>query len=340
MMFSDKTYENILSHMLERVGADVDKREGSVIYDALAPCAYELAQTYYNLNQFLDLVFGDTASGEYLDRVVADYGMSRKAATHAVRKVETNGIVNIGTRWGINDTTYKITEMTATNVYSAICEQEGDLGNLYDGALENIDNLAGVTAVLTDVITSGADEETDDNLRSRFYAKVQAPSTSGNADHYKEWALKVQGTGNAKVLPLWDGAGTVKVLVVDSNMEIDERLPNSVAAFIETVRPIGAAVTVQSPDCVPLTISANIWLDGSRNFNDVQASFRITVTEYLNSLVFNTYSVSHAKVGSLLLDTSGVKDYDSLLVNGGMANITIGETQIPTVGMISLTEVD
>ena len=34
-MFEDKTYENILQGMLNRVSNDVDKREGSVIYDAL-----------------------------------------------------------------------------------------------------------------------------------------------------------------------------------------------------------------------------------------------------------------------------------------------------------------
>ena len=33
-MFEDKTYENILQGMLNRVSNDVDKREGSVSYDA------------------------------------------------------------------------------------------------------------------------------------------------------------------------------------------------------------------------------------------------------------------------------------------------------------------
>ena len=33
------TYEELLRAMLDKVPNDVDKREGSVIYDALAPCA-------------------------------------------------------------------------------------------------------------------------------------------------------------------------------------------------------------------------------------------------------------------------------------------------------------
>lgn len=46
-MFEDKTYENILQEMLNRVPDDIDKREGSVIYDALAPTAYSIADLYF-----------------------------------------------------------------------------------------------------------------------------------------------------------------------------------------------------------------------------------------------------------------------------------------------------
>ena len=55
-MWEEMTYENILNDMLERIPNDIDKRPGSIIYDALAPCAYHLAQTYFQLNHFIDLV--------------------------------------------------------------------------------------------------------------------------------------------------------------------------------------------------------------------------------------------------------------------------------------------
>ncbi|MCA4936836.1 baseplate J protein, partial [Clostridioides difficile] len=41
------TYEEILQGMLNKVTNEVDKREGSIIYDALAPCAYFLAQQQF-----------------------------------------------------------------------------------------------------------------------------------------------------------------------------------------------------------------------------------------------------------------------------------------------------
>lgn len=337
-MFESMTYDNILADMLKRVTLDVDKREGSIIYDALAPCAYHLAETYYQLNNFLDLVSGDTAVGEYLDRVVADYGITRKSATYAVRKVETTASVSIGTRWGISGTTYTITKLLSSNVYSAVCEQSGEIGNLYAGTLENIDNVNGVAATLTDIITSGADEETDDNLRARFYTQIQAPSTSGNADNYREWALKVSGVGDAKVFPLWNGAGTVKVLVVDSDMAIDETLPDTVYEYIETVRPIGAIVTVSSPTSQSIQVSATVTLDGSQTLNKVQAAFSAMMTKYLKEAVFELYSVSYAKIGSLLLSVDGLQDYSRLLVNGGTENVTLTNEQMPIAGNITLSE--
>lgn len=338
-MFEYMTYEVILAEMLERVTNDVDKREGSVIYDALAPCAYQLAQSYFYLDNFIDLVSGDTAVGEYLDRVVVDYGMTRKAPTYSVRKIVTSGPVNIGSRWGISDTSYKIAEFLSENVYSASCEQPGEIGNTYSGALENIDNIYGITAELTDIINSGTDEESDDNLRARFYTQIRSAGTSGNQHDYRNWALEVQGCGDARVFPLWNGPGTVKVLVVDEHMGIDDDLPALVCDHIEKVRPIGAAVTVENPTGLSVNVTANIKLDGSKTAEEVKAAFITALTSYLQDTIFEIYSVSYAKIGSLLLSTEGIKDYDTLLINDGTENIYIGDTEMPLCGTVTLSEV-
>lgn len=43
-MYENVTYEDILQRMLDRVPDSMDKREGSIIYDALAPAAVEYIQ--------------------------------------------------------------------------------------------------------------------------------------------------------------------------------------------------------------------------------------------------------------------------------------------------------
>ena len=335
------TYEELLQSMLDKVPSDVDKREGSIIYDALAPCAYFLAQQNFQLDNFIDLLLPDTALGEYLDRVVSAYGIERKAATPAVRKMLTSAPVALGTRWGIDEIVYAVTDQLDTNQYEVTCETAGDIGNQYSGEMSPVSNgISGVTAELTDILTAGTDEESDEAMRERFYTKVQMPATSGNAYHYQQWALEVPGTGGAKVFPLDDGPGTVTVLVVDDNREISSSLPATVAAYIETVRPIGAAVTVESPAALTVAISANVVLDGSREIADVKTDYEAAVKSFLKDTIFTTYRVSYARLSALLLDVAGVEDFDSFLLNSGTGNVMVGEKQIPVLGTVSLTEVD
>ena len=61
-MFEDMTYEHILQRMLNKIPSSMDKREGSIIYDALAPAAVELTQLYMDLDLTLNETFADTAS--------------------------------------------------------------------------------------------------------------------------------------------------------------------------------------------------------------------------------------------------------------------------------------
>ena len=65
-MFEEITNEKILKQMLDRVPEGMDKREGSIIYDALAPSAVELQNTYIELDWILKQIFADTADRNYL----------------------------------------------------------------------------------------------------------------------------------------------------------------------------------------------------------------------------------------------------------------------------------
>lgn len=334
------TYEEFLQEMLDKVPSNVDKREGSIIYDALAPCAFFLAQQCFQIENYTDLVLPDTAIGEYLDRTVAAYGLSRKEATAAVRYMTTSGSVATGTRWAINDVVYTVSDYLSENLYEATCETAGEIGNQYSGILSPLSNVTGVSAALGDIITAGTDEETDAALRERFFSKVQLPATSGNAYHYQQWALEVPGCGAAKVFPLDNGPGTVTVLVVDDDHEVSETLPISVSEYIETVRPIGATVTVESPEKLIVSVTANVSLDGSATIDKITESFKAALSGFLKDTIFETYKLSYAKISSLLLDVVGVDDYDSFLLNGAVANVSVGTKQIPTIGSITLTEVN
>lgn len=52
-MFEDQTFEEIMERMLNSISADIDTREGSVIYNALAPAAASLRSHIYGWIQCL-----------------------------------------------------------------------------------------------------------------------------------------------------------------------------------------------------------------------------------------------------------------------------------------------
>ncbi len=341
-MFENRTYENLMQEALALITSDVDKQEGSLIRTALSPCIYKLAETYINLDNLMDLFYLDTAVGEYLDHLAADYGNSRKEASNAVRKIATTGAVDIGTRWGINEAIYLITAYLSTNVYSSICEQSGEIGNIYSGTLENIDGDSGVTAALTDIITSGSDEETDDELRVRIKEHLLNPSQDGNVAQYKKWAIDYDGIGVAKVFPLWNGGNTVKIAITNANyLPAESKLVSDFQNYMDPnaegkgngVAPIGSKVTITGGTQKNIAITANIVLaDG---YTDAEGATE-TIVDYLTTVAFIKNTVSYMRIGSALLDCSSILDLSNLKINNGTSDIVLVNDEIPVLTNISL----
>ena len=103
-MYQDITYEMLLRRMLDRViskNPDIDTREGSVIYNALAPAAVELKNMYMRLDDILNDTFADTASRVYLIKRAAERGLAPYPAAYAVLKGEFNTDVPVGNRFAL-----------------------------------------------------------------------------------------------------------------------------------------------------------------------------------------------------------------------------------------------
>jgi len=220
-LYEGQTFEAILQRMLDRVPADIDKRPGSVIYDALAPAAAELAQLYAELDINYNLSFADTASGEYLTRRAAEFGVNRRPATKARRQGLFYGAgdapidVPFGSRYGIDGLIYAVVGKASTGVYVLECETAGTVGNQPFGALLPIEYIAGLArAELGTVLVPGEDEEDDESLRQRYYAAVNEPAFGGNVADYKLKIGAIEGVGGVKVFPVWQGGGTVKCTII------------------------------------------------------------------------------------------------------------------------------
>jgi len=173
----------------------------------------------------------------------------------------------------------------------------------------------------------------------RYLKKVRRPATSGNPAHYKQWALEVEGVNDAVVDPLWDGAGTVKVTVIDDDKtKPDQTIIDNTAEYIEEQRPIGATVTVEGAEEVDIDVNADVELTSGGDLQNAEDEFKDKLKEYLKELAFEDQIVRYAEIGSILLNVEDVLDYENLEVNGGTSNVEVEKDEVAVVGTVSLSE--
>lgn len=348
-MYEAQTESVIRQRMLDLITNTIDKLEGSLTYDAIAPVAIELTQMYIELDRVLTLVFAHTSSGIYLKNRAAEFGVNEKAAIKATGEVTFSGvngtIIPIGTQ--IRTAGALIFTTTSEGIIAdgvaTVTIEAAAVGSSYNVPGAAIINLPvailGITSVTnTDPTTGGTDIETDAELLARLLIKVQTPATSGNANEYKLWALEVSGVGDAKVFPTWAGAGTVKVLVIDSNKTpASAPMVSAVDTYIATVRPIGATVTVVAATGLNIDVSVDVTLAGGYSLGTVTTNITNKITAYLKSIAFVGSYVSYAQIGNVIIGSEGVVDYSALTVNSGTSNVAIAATEVAVLGVVTVT---
>lgn len=344
-MYEDQSFDVIMKRMLSRVSDNLDKREGGIIYDALAPAAVELAQMYAELDVYLNLTFADTSSGVYLDDRADELGVTRKPASKAIRKGEFTDIfsnpfdVPIGSRFSIENLNFTAVEKVSTGIFSLQCDTPGEVGNTLSGTLIPIEYIPSLgNAQLTDILIPGEDEESDDSLRSRYLERAQKPITSGNVYHYEMWAKEVAGIGGAKAYSTWNGPGTVKVVVVD----MDKRSPTpakveEVKVHIEGVMPVNVDLTVAGATELQINVTASLTLEPGYTTSSVANEVKASLATYLESIALTESTVRVSRIANLILDADGVIDYANLKLNGGTGNVLVPDGSIPVLGTVNFT---
>lgn len=348
-MFEDYTPEVIRDNIIENTGTGVSTQEGSFTSDMAAPVALQISNAYGQLDKLLKIMFLDTNETVYLEKRASELGITRKPGSYASGTVTVTGtdgsklpsgaavVTSDGLVFYLED---DITVKDGTGTSSITAAETGVAYNVEAGAIVQLyRSYAGITGVTNTACTGGVDPETDDALKERVFLRLQTPTTSGNANHYKTWALECTGVGGAKVIPLWNGNGTVKVLIVGSDHKpVTSDIVSACEAYIETQRPIGATVTVESAEARTIAVSASVSFSGT-TIEKVTAAFEEALQSYINSIAFKSYTVSYNRIAYALMSVDGVTDYKDLLVNGGTANIALYSTEVPVKGEVTLSAV-
>lgn len=362
-MFEDKTYQSILNEMLMNVPSTVDKREGSVVYDALAPAAYALARIYTELDGILDEAFADTASRFYLVKRAAERGLTPYAASYAVVLGKFDREVSAGTRFSGGLYNYTVIEREdgaddGYYYYRLQCETAGSAANAYMGALVPVDEADGLSyAAIESIIIPGRDEEDTEVFRQRYFDSFQNLAFGGNVAQYKEYAKEL-GAGAVKVYRAWQGGGTVMLKILDAEYKApSEELIEQIQQEIDPVEnggegvgmaPIGHRVTVLGADAVKVGIVLHepVFNDGY-TWEDVKASIEAAANDYFDELNTNWENTEHitvrtAEIEIRTLDTGYLTDVQAVgLTVGGetvSGNAVLNKSEIAVLGEVSVYE--
>lgn len=343
------TFDEILQRMLAKVPNTLDKREGAVIYDALAPAARELADMYEAIEEKLRNTFAGTADREWLIKCCAEIGITPNPATYAVRKgtfTPTTLEIPIGERFNLEDLNFIVTEKVEDGVYLLQCEEKGVAGNYGTGNLVPIQYIQGLqSAYLTgEIVIYGEEEEETEVLRQRYFDTLPTMTLDGNVGQYSKWTREYAGIGNFKIFPLWNGKNTVKVSILSSENTIaNEQLIADYQNYLDPdseglgmgKAPIGAVVTVATATEKPINVEATVIL---RAGYDQIIGLEDQLKDYFKSLNYVRTSVSYVAVSAVIQNNESIDMVIDVTINGGKVNIELGDEEIAKLGTLTVHE--
>lgn len=350
-MYENLSYEDILKRLLERVPDTMDKREGSIIYDALSPCAIEIKLLYIAIDDALSDSFADTASREFLIRRAAERGLYPKAAACAELRavcVPEGLDIPLGTRFSMGENYFFIAEKLSDNSYRIKCENAGAAGNSIFGTMTPVEYVRGLESFsAVEVLIPGEDEEDTEAFRKRYLGSFDSHAFGGNVTDYIEKTGAISGVGAVKVTPVWQGAGTVELTILDSELnaastELISRVQELIdpeAAMGEGLAPIGHSVTVDTAEAVPIDISMHLDFDEGYSFTGLRDEIEAVISDFLLELrrnwsARNSASVRVSQIESRLVGVRGIVDISDTKICGAASNFELTRLQIPVLGVI------
>jgi len=352
-VFENMTYEELMKSKLAAVDDSFDKREGSIIYDTLAPNAAESAKLYADMDIFTDRMFADTATGDDLERRSAERNITRKAAVNAVFKgyfYDSSGKafdITIGDRFQGGTMNYYAYEKLDTGIFSMKCETSGSGSNSYSGKIipvEYIDGLA--KAEISEIVVYGEDAESDDSLRKRYFESFSTNAFGGNISDYKNIVSQMESIGGCKVYPVYYGPGTVRIVLLNNGYSIpDTSIIADAQALIDPQpkgsgygkAPIGHNVYVEAAKQTVINIGATITLSTGCDKSTVEAKAKAAIEDYFLELakLWSTsegLTVRLSRIEMRMLDTDGVIDVENVTVNSAKENLPLDSDCIPILG--------
>lgn len=367
-----QNFDYWLNLMLDNVPDDIDKREGSIIYDAVAPAAMVNAQQSLSLATIIRKTYIKTAQGEFLDYRAVEHGTNRYAATFTEVKARFNDDngkpinVEVGDRFASiaeSPIFYTVIKSNGDGTAEMQAEEGGTSANSYLGQILPVtpnDNLA--WAEITEITIPARDEENDEHLRARLLNTNSWVAYGGNVADYLNMTSKINDVGATQVYPTWDGPGTVKLVVLNNNlMPASSTLVKKVKEEIDPeesttqgygLAPIDHRVTVVAPETFEVNIAMNVTISDSANIDTIKANIKTSLEEFFKSLrrdwsVIDSVTgrgykliVYRSKILSRVMTLEGVANATMPQLNGEDEDLQLvfnnTTSQLPVLGEVTV----
>lgn len=269
-MFEDKTREKLKADMMAELdpSCGLSKLEGGFLDQIFGPPAVEMEKIYAAMDGVFHILAVDETCGGLIDVAAGNYSMERKGGVAATAVIHFVGAVGTYIPPGAVFATasglcYALKDGvtlagTGKGVGLLVAQEVGVRYKVPAGAIDRpYDNPVGLESFSVEDAVGGVDPESDAALVGRYYDKLQRPVTSGNHNHYRQWAMEVPGVGEAKVISLVDGPGTVGVtLVSESFGPVDTTVVDNVVA---TLRPSDRRVRLLPPTSRAQWLCPSTW---------------------------------------------------------------------------------
>lgn len=345
-MYEDKTYKNLLKTMLDKMPNDINKNEGEVSFDHLAPTAFLLANVYTDLSANVDLIDPNKTTGKFLENICSQYGIYRKSPIKCKRKVTFVGATPlIGARFFARDT---ITYFTLIESDLLQAEQGGESPNSIQIGTElmPVNDIMGLkSAKIGEIVLPGADIQSYESMREDLKERIAYPAENNNIYHYKKWSKEIEGVGDVKIIPVWNGPNTVKAVLLgtDKNPATKE-VVEKVQEYIDPLprghgngrSDIGATLTTVSASPLVINLSITVKLSATGTIELVTQQINDILDNYLKEIAFVDDVVRIVIIGARCLEQANIIDYGDLKLNGQEENINIGLEQVAVKGMVSI----
>ena len=341
--------------MLEELDSTYQRTPGFPAFDFTRAFALGLASLEDDVAAAEGRLDPEKLTGADLDAYVWQHrAVERRQATYAagtLRVTAGAGHISAGalfaTAAGVQFMADEDGDVETGDTFAVSAVEPGSAGNAAAGTVIAMPvTIQGIGGIVNDEDFSGGyDQESDEELRARYYEVLQRPANGGNVYQYEQWCKAVEGVGRAVVIPTPRGPNTVDVYLVDSNGDpASAELVAEVQALLDPngngdgmgEAPIGAVCTVQAAQEKELTIVARLMAAEGSSLVPLHQAVRASIVAMVRKTALAGTSLRHsAMVDAAMVE--GVLDYLELTVNGSSGTTYFEASEIPTVGSVTIT---